>query len=216
METLSSSGLQKPDRRSFLWSMAGLGAMANAGKPHKGGESKYFFLTQECEVRLTVEYFTNNPPTSFRFRDRQNSQRFCLSAEGARDQSCLDQFVGSMAIAHYDFRSRSRSPLPRHLRERVVTIDYDSRLSPRPPFERVLAVEQKVLSDIQAFGYRPGAAEQDSLNAGSPEVWRLLRQDLYFNEQSNAFLIVHWKHTPGLISLLDVIPGDGTELVRGI
>jgi hypothetical protein len=28
-----------------------------------------------------------------------------------------------------------------------------------------------------------------------------------------AFLIVHWKHTLNLISLLDVIPGDGTELI---
>jgi hypothetical protein len=40
-----------------------------------------------------------------------------------------------------------------------------------------------------------------------------LRQDLYLNEQSAAFLIVHWKHTFNFIRLVDVIPGDQTELI---
>jgi hypothetical protein len=44
-------------------------------------------------------------------------------------------------------------------------------------------------------------------------VWYLVRQDLYLNEETAAFLVVHWKHTLNLISLLDVIPGDGTELI---
>jgi hypothetical protein len=45
-------------------------------------------------------------------------------------------------------------------------------------------------------------------------VWYLLRQDLYLNDQGTAFLIVHWKHILNSIGLLDVIPGDGTELIR--
>ena len=45
-------------------------------------------------------------------------------------------------------------------------------------------------------------------------AWRLLRQDLYLNSQTTAFLIVHWKHTLDVISLVDVIPGDDTEWVR--
>jgi hypothetical protein len=40
-----------------------------------------------------------------------------------------------------------------------------------------------------------------------------LRQDLYLNDQPSAFLIVHWKHTVDFISLVDVIPGDGTQLI---
>ena len=60
--------------------------------------------------------------------------------------------MGSMAIAQYHFRSRRHSGTPLNLRERVLTIDHDHRISPRAPFERVLAVERAVVSDIQAFG----------------------------------------------------------------
>jgi hypothetical protein len=55
--------------------------------------------------------------------------------------------------------------MPLNLRERVLTIDHDSRISPRAPFERVLAVERAVVSDIQAFGYNPDDAEQATSDA---------------------------------------------------
>jgi hypothetical protein len=65
-----------------------------------------------------------------------------------------------MAIAQYHFRSRRHSGTPLNLRERVLTIDHDSRISPRAPFERVLAIERAIVSDIQAFGYNPDDAER--------------------------------------------------------
>jgi hypothetical protein len=100
-----------------------------------------------------------------------------------------------------------------HLRERVLTIDHDSRISPRAPFERALAVERAVVSDIQAFGYDADDGKQTASDADPLPVWYLVRQDLYLNDQTAAFLVVHWKHTLNLISLLDVIPGDGTQLI---
>ena len=216
MAALSTTGpwLQKPDRRSFLWSLAGLGVTTKARKSEKPGKSLYRLLTPECEVRMTVQYFAKPSTNSFRFRDEQTNRRFCLSSDGAKEQACLDRFVGSMAVAHYDFRSRLHSETPLNLRERVLTIDHDSRLSPRPPFERVLAVERKVVSDIQAFGYNLDDLQQEPPGSGPLAVWCLLRQDLYLNDQTAAFLIVHWKHTLDFISLLDVIPGDGTELIQ--
>jgi hypothetical protein len=66
---------------------------------------------------------------------------------------------------------------------------------------------------IQAFGYDANDVEQATRDAELPAVWYLVRQDLYLNDQATAFLIVHWKHTLNFISLLDVIPGDGTELI---
>ena len=95
----------------------------------------------------------------------------------------------------------------------MLTIDHDGRISPRAPFERVLAIERAIVSDIQAFGYNPDDGEQGTPRANLLAVWYLVRQDLYLNDQATAFLIVHWKHTLDLISLLDVIPGDGTELI---
>jgi hypothetical protein len=121
--------------------------------------------------------------------------------------------VGSIAIARYDFRSRSASQPPLNLRERVLTIDHDSRMSPRPPFEKVLTVERDVASDIQAFGYNRDDPQQTGVDTKHFRLWCLLRQDLFLNDQAKAFLTAHWKHTVDSISLVDVIPGDGTELL---
>jgi hypothetical protein len=205
--------LERPDRRHFLWSAAAFGLSAKAGLSEKRSEPVYRFLTPVCEVRMSVEHFARSSIQSFRFRDDLTNRVFCLSASGEKDRSCLNRFVGSMAIAHYQFRSRGQSGTPFHLRERVLTIDHDSRINPRAPFERALAVQRAVVSDIQAFGYDADDAEQTASDANPLPVWYLVRQDLYLNEETAAFLVVHWKHTLNLISLLDVIPGDGTELI---
>jgi hypothetical protein len=205
--------LQRPDRRSFLWSLASLGLASKIPKPERHSEQVYRFLTPVCEVRMSVQHFASSSTRRFRFRDDLTNRTFCLSASGEKDRDCLERFVGSMAIAHYHFRTRHRSGTPLNLRERVLTIDHDSRISPRAPFERVLAIDRAIVSDIQAFGYNPDDAEQETPGADLLAVWYLVRQDLYLNDQATAFLIVHWKHTLNLISLLDVIPGDGTELI---
>jgi len=207
------SRLRNPGRRSFLWSLASFGLTRKARKSEKQSETVYHFLTPECEVRMTVEYFANSSIETLRFRDSLSNRAFCLSANGEQDRSCLERFSGSIAIARYDFRWRLHLETPLQLRERVLTIDHDSRLAPRPTFERVLAVERNVASDIQAFGYDRNDPEHAGPGAKPFTLWCLLRQDLYLNGQSAAFLIVHWKHTLNFIRLVDVIPGDQTELV---
>jgi len=197
--------LRRVDRRSFLAAAAGFGVTAGMLKAEKRSEAAYRFMTAEGEVRMSVQYFANPEVDSFRFRDGFSNRVFCLSGSGQENTNCLERFVGSMAIASYRFRDRGPAPL--NLRERVVTIDQDERMSPRPPFEGALRVERDVASDIQAFGYDPDHGDTKPVAA----VWRLLRQDLYLNDRD--FLIVHWKHTLDLISLLDVIPGDGTRVL---
>jgi hypothetical protein len=205
--------LRNPSRRSFLWSFTSFGLVSKTRKKTEKQQSEaiYRFLTADFEVRMSVQYFANSAAGGFRFRDQLTNRAFCLSASGEEDPACLQRFVGSMAIAHYDFRSRRHPKTPLHVRERVHTIDQDSRMSPRPPFERILAAESEVVSDIQAFGYNP----EDPLQANLKPLalWCLLRQDLYLNEKPTAFLIVHWKHMVNSISLVDVIPGEGTEWI---
>lgn len=205
--------LERPDRRRLLWSLAAFGLTAKIGRSETRPEPVYRFLTQGCEVRMSVEYFTSSLGNAFRFRDDLTDRTFCLSASGERDRDCVERFVGSMAIAHYRFHSRHHAGTPLHLRERVLTIDHDSRIRARAPFEREMAVERAAVSDIQAFGYNAADAKQTASDA-DPAVWYLVRQHLYMNDQATAFLVVHWKHTLDLISLLDVIPGDGTRLIR--
>jgi hypothetical protein len=204
---------QNPHRRSFLWGMVSLGLTARTEKSKEKSETVYRFLTPECEVAMSVEYFGNARSEGFRFRDRLTNRAFCLSATGEEDRNCLSRFSGSLAVAHYHFRSRRHSQMPLNLRERVRTIDHDVRMNPRAPFESVLAIEKDVVSDIQAFGYNQDAPNEAAAEA-SPAVWSLLRQDLYLNDRAAPFLIVHWKHTLNFISLVDVIPGDGTQMIN--
>lgn len=193
--------------------MPALGLTTQMGISEKRSEPVYRFLTPVCEVRMSVQYFASSSINGFHFRDDLTNRTFCLSAGGEQGRDCLDRFVGSMAIAHYRFRSRLHSGTPLHLREHVLTIDHDRRVSPRAPFERVMAVERGAVSDIQAFGYNADDAKQTTSDANLLAVWYLVRQDLYLNDQATPFLVVHWKHTLDFISPLDVIPGDGTQLL---
>lgn len=214
--------LQRPTRRLFLRALAGLGLTAGASKAatkEKKSEAKaetaYRLLTPECEVQMSVEYFERTSAESLRFRDRLTNRAFCLSTNGEEERACALRFSGSMAIARYHFQSRLPSRAPVNLRERVLTIDHDARMGPRAPFERTLAAERDVVSDIQAFGYDPNDATRPGTDVGPVPVWCLLRQDLYLNDEPKAFLIVHWKHTLDSIRLVDVIPGERTEMVGG-
>jgi hypothetical protein len=214
MVAIAKDCLHRPNRRDFLRSLASLGLSPMASRPEKRSDATYRFLTSEWEVRLRVQFLESSSVEGFHFRDRLTNRAFCISADGQDNHGCLERFVGAMAIARYNFRSRRNSPAPLRLREHVMTIDNDSRMEPPPPFERSLEIERAVVSDIQAFGYNPNDPQQGAFSTKPVAAWRLLRQDLYFNGQSSAFLILHWKHTLDFIGLVDIIPGDGTEWVR--
>jgi hypothetical protein len=213
--SLSLPGLPRHTRRSLLVSLVGaaLATKALAWKSESDSENLRRFVTPECEVKMSVEYFANAAADSFRFRDSLTNRAFCLSPNGEENRACQARFAGSLAIAHYHFRSRSHAQLPMNLRERVLTIDHDGRMDPRAPFEKLTPIQRGTVSDIQAFGYSPETPSQPD---GKPiSLWCLLRQDLFLNQQPAPFLIVHWKHTFDAITLLDVIPGERTELGNG-
>ena len=196
-----SEQFQRPDRRSVLRSLAGLGLALKARESDKNAEPAHHFLTPHGQVDMAVQYFDSSSLDGFHFRDRQTGQSFCLSANGEDHGDCLKRFVGSIAIAQYNFRPWPRSHASFNLRERVVTIDHDSHSSARPAFERALPAEGEMISDIQAFGYNPDDPEQATSNSNPSTAWSLLRQELYLNGDVAEFLIVHWKHTVNLVRL---------------
>jgi hypothetical protein len=202
-------------RRTFLQGLAAFPLALQKGSAEKGPETIYRFLTPECEVRMSVQSYGNAETKKFRFWERVTNRGFCLSVDGEENRNCLSQFVGSMAIATYHFRPRNHEWTSPRLREHVRTIDQDYRMNPRAPFDSVLAVEKGFASDIQAFGYNRDGSPEAAANDKSFTLWCLLHQDLYLNDQPAPFLILHWKHTPEAISLVDIIPSDKTEWVAG-
>ena len=205
--------MYQTNRRSFLRAAAALGLAAPFGSLKEPRETLYCLRTPECEVRMSVQYFGNSVK-NLRFRDRLSNHSFCLSANGEENQSCLEAFSGAIAIAYYHFRARPGSQPPISLRERVLTIDHDDRMAPRPPFERALAIQREMASDIQAFGYQRDNLANATRASQPDAIWALLRQDLYLNDRTAPFAIVHWKHTPDFIQLVDVIPGDQTQILE--
>ena len=212
---MTPSYAQEPNRRSFLCSLASvlLNAKTKTQRPEKGSETAYRFRTPECEVHMSVQFFVSSQIKGFHFHELLSDRAFCLSASGEEGRGCLDRFSGSVAIARYHFRSHKYSQIPSSLREHVLTIDHDNRMSPRPPFERVLLIREKVVSDIQAFGYKTDELEQPPVDGRPLTLWCLLRQDLYLSDQTTPFLTIHWKHALDSISLLDLVLGERTELL---
>lgn len=204
---------QQLNRRCFLWTGLAFSA-PRAGSARVKDETVYHFATRECDVRMSVEFYDQYSSKGFWFDERRTDRKFCLSADGEQGHNCLTNFAGSIAVAQYRIRARSHSPNLLVLRERVRTIDRDSRLDDRPPYERTLQLKGGSASDIQAFGYKSGTSGRGHAEAPQPhEPWCLFRQDLYLDGETAPFLVVHWKHTLSAIRILDVIPGDQTQII---
>lgn len=194
------------NRRFFLSSGITFGAVSARAKE----ETVYNFATPACRIRLTIELYDRYSSRGFWFEERRKDTDYCLSAQGEKGHNCLTGFIGSIAIARYRVQPRSQPLDALLLRESVRTIDRDSRLKERPPYERSLPLQGGMASDIQAFGYEVKGGSP-AANGESCEPWCLFRQDLYFDQQSEPFLVVHWKHTLSAIRVLDLIPGEHTR-----
>lgn len=199
------------NRRFFLFLAPSFGTSLLASSS-SSNETVYRFTSGDCNIRMSVEFFDNYSSKGFWFRERMSDRRFCLSDAGGENRNCLSNFTGAIAIARYQIRCRARPAGGLRLMERVRTIDQDSRLVSRLPFERTIELQGGVASDIQAFGYQPDSSSSSD-SPGASDPWCLLRQDLYLPGEASSFVVIHWKHTLSAIRLFDVIPGTQTRLV---
>ncbi|HWB96796.1 MAG TPA: hypothetical protein VG672_08845 [Bryobacteraceae bacterium] len=181
---------------------SGIGAALAANQ-----EDVHRFHTADFDIELTIEYHDGYRSDGFWFR-QDESRHYCLSAGGETDQNCMANFHGSLAVARYRVRPRSRRHRAAMLREYVRTVDRDARLNMRPPFERTIELKQGIGSDLQAFGYELSPGEKLEPAVHSP--WYLFRQDLFLEPQPRPFLAIFWKHALPAIRVLDLIPGEQT------
>lgn len=197
------------DRRLFL---GGAAAFAFARSATAMEEEVYRFRTADAEVEMTIEFHDRYISQGFWFGELISDQPFCLSLNGEKGSNCATAFRGSLAIARYRVRPLSRRRAELVLRESVRTVDHDTRLPTRPPFERSIILKKGVGTDLQAFGYEPAPNEEPLSDRHGP--WYLYRQDLYLEPQRAPFLIVYWKHALASIRVLDLIPGDQTWVAK--
>ena len=190
--------------------LIGSGLSALSARMAAGAKKKdvYRFRTPDLEIEMTIEFHDGYKSNGFWFREQNANREFCLSTKGEENRNCSTDFRGSVAIAKFKLRTlRSQEALPK-LREYVRTIDHDSRLPGRPPFERTITLDRGVGSDLQAFGYE---VTSDDTSIPTPHgPWYLFRQDLFLEPRRTPFLVVYWKHALSSIRALDVIPGDET------
>jgi hypothetical protein len=205
------------NRRVFLSAGLSAGVALAAKQPPEA--VAYRFSVDAFQVEMGVEFYDQYAAKGFWFNERRTNSEFCLSGSGEANKNCLNNFHGSMAVAHYRVKDlpgtsslhARRSSKTVEIRERVRTIDQDSNLIPRPPFEQRLQVREGHATDIQAFGYE--GESPDSPSGVPNDPWCVLRQDLYFDGNGSPFLVLHWKHSLSAVRLLDLIPGAGTRLL---
>jgi hypothetical protein len=195
------------NRRRFL---GGAAAFVLTSPAAAKDERAYRFRTADAQIEMAIEFYDGYASRGFWFGEQMSNRNFCLSAGGEEGRNCIAGFRGSLAIARYRVRPRSRPSEEPVLREHVRTIDRDIRLPDRPPVERSIVLKKGVGSDLQAFGYEPAAEGELSSSRHGP--WYLYRQDLFLEPQRAPFLTVYWKHALTSIRLLDLIPGDQTWL----
>lgn len=190
-------------------------SLAARGRDHS--ETVYRFAAGTYDIVMSVEYFDAYSANGFWFTDRTSNRHFCLSESGQENHDCWRNFFGSIAIARYHVQSCCNRIRSLELREHVRTIDQDSRLRFRAPFDYSIQFERGIASDIQAFGYRvDGSAGSREPAPGPNGPWCYLRQDLYLDPNGSPFLVVHWKHTLPAIRLLDAIPVGKTRLLSDL
>jgi hypothetical protein len=162
-------------------------------------KATYRFDTADYQIEMTVRFF---PPYRGQrlvfYSSAVPGKELCYSGNGD-SHSCLERFVGALAVVTYRFQPRRRSvPQASKFREVVKVLAQASDLDERPTFAAEMPLVQGVGSDVQAFGYDESEVAESARAALRSEwvgKWRVYRQELFLNAAPEPFVIVEWKHT---------------------
>ena len=160
----------------------------------------------DYRIEMTVHFFPPYLGKRLTFSSTANpGKELCYSGNGD-SSSCMERFVGALATVTYRFQSRRKSmPAAATLREVVKVLSQSEGLDQRPPFIREQPLVLGVGRDIQAFGYDESAAaepEHSQVAESGARIWRVYRQELFLNGDSEPFGIVEWKHSLTRIELV--------------
>jgi hypothetical protein len=81
----------------------------------------------------------------------------------------------------------------------------------RPPFDKMQVVTNGTITDLEAFGYdESGIAEGErevEREKSRKQLWRLCRQELYLNDETVRFAVIHWRYTLDAVEIVRVQSG---------
>jgi hypothetical protein len=180
-------------------------------------EAVYRLDTADYRIEMTVRFFPPYLGGRLVFYSSANrGKELCYSGNGD-SSSRIERFVGAVAAVTYRFQPRRKDlRAATAFREVVKVLSQSEGLDERPPYILEQPLVQGVGSDIQAFGYDESAVaepERAALRAESrARMWRIYRQELFLNRDSEPFGVVYWKHT---LNRIDVVrsTGRGPETV---
>ena len=197
---------------AVLYSM--LAGAAGESRPHTFTVGNRIII---MEVRFDKPYLGRR----LAFYDDQDPLKpVCFTGNG-ESGVCPSRFVGAVALVTYTvkvaggkFRSKTS------IREHVTVTAQSPDLPPRPPFDKTQVITNGRITDLQAFGYDESAIAEGDRDAeresSRKRLWRLCRQELYLNDETLPFAVIHWRYTLDAVQILRVQSGQSIGLTDDI
>ena len=143
------------------------------------GAAKYARVTMDREsadfrVDVTVRFFSPYLGRQLSFRSVANPKKLLCYSGNGDSSSCLERFVGALAVVNYRFQVRRKQAVAAaSFREVVKVVAQADGLDSRPPYLREVPLVKGQGTDIQAFGY-----DESSVPEAEREAWKKLWADV--------------------------------------
>jgi hypothetical protein len=148
------------------------------------------------------------------YDDKDPLKPICFAGNG-ENGACPNHFVGSVALVTFQVKCAGhRLRNKTSIREHVTVTAQSPDLPPRLPFDQTQVVTKGTISDLQAFGYDESDIAEGEREAerekSRKRLWRLCRQELYLNDETAPFAVIHWRYTLDAVEILRVESGLAT------
>ena len=180
-----------------------------AGGLARDPDRTFGFTTKQYKIEMRISFFDPYAGRRLAFHNSLDpTKQICPSFDGT-PATCIDRFVGAVAVVRYSLRlANGDIPGSAIIREYVIVTAQSPGVAERAPFSMTILLVQGIGSDVQVFGYDEGPLKQAdrvrSRRQRKATWWRLYRQELYVDQETEPFAIVEWKHTLNRISVGEI------------
>ena len=204
----------RPDRTTTLRliRLSALSLVSTLPTSAAAGPQHHIFTTGDHIITMDVRF--NKPYVGTRlvfYDDKDALKPICFTGNG-ENGACPNRFVGAVAWVTFTVKPtgsklRSKTSIREHVTVTAQSLDLPSR----PPFDKTQVITKGTVTDLQAFGYdeseiAEGEREAERENSRK-RLWRLCRQELYLNDETVPFAVIHWRYTLDEIEILRVQSG---------